>query len=195
MATRIRKPGLPDFHLWTEVTRTVSPLPRRRPLPIPPPAGPAMPAPPEAPAKQVRPARKPTVMPSYQAPPQRPQRDPKPSIEPKLRRKLTRGRIEIDGTLDLHGMRQNEARAALNRFLVSRWERGDRTILVITGKGLKKLDDAGTKIIERGVLRAMLPQWLSEPQLQPIIAGWDVAAQIHGGDGAAYVRLRRFDQP
>jgi DNA-nicking Smr family endonuclease len=41
------------------------------------------------------------------------------------------------------------------------------------------------------VLRAMLPVWLSEPGLAPLVAGWDTAAQGHGGDGAFYVRLRR----
>ena len=91
-------------------------------------------------------------------------------------------------------MRQNEARSALNRFLSSRWSRGDRTILVITGKGLKKLDAEGTQIIERGVLRSMLPTWLSEPGLAPIVAGWDYSAQMHGGEGAFYVRLRRADK-
>jgi DNA-nicking Smr family endonuclease len=120
-----------------------------------------------------------------------PAADPRRSIEPKLRRKLMRGRIDIDGTLDLHGMRQTEARSALIRFLTARYARGDRTILVITGKGLKKVDGDGTRIVERGVLRAMLPAWLAEPVLAPLIAGWDSAAQGHGGEGAFYVRLRR----
>jgi DNA-nicking Smr family endonuclease len=86
-------------------------------------------------------------------------------------------------------MRQVEARTALQRFVLARVERGDRTILVITGKGLKKTDDM--QILDRGVLRSMLPIWLSEPLLAPVIAGWDVAAQAHGGEGAFYVRLRR----
>jgi DNA-nicking Smr family endonuclease len=106
-----------------------------------------------------------------------------------MRQRLMRGQIEIDGTIDLHGMRQAEARAALQRFVLARAARGDRTILVITGKGLKKIDD--TTIVERGVLRSMLPIWLSEPTLAPLIAGWDVSAQGHGGEGAYYVRLRR----
>jgi DNA-nicking Smr family endonuclease len=71
----------------------------------------------------------------------------------------------------------------------ARVARGDRTLLVITGKGLKKTDDL--QILDRGVLRAMLPVWLAEPALAPLIAGWDAAAQEHGGDGAFYVRLRR----
>jgi DNA-nicking Smr family endonuclease len=189
MGKRGRKAEPPDFHLWTEVTRSVSPLPRRRILEAVEAEVAAAPVP--RPRSAVR--RTPSF-PSYQAPAQRPEPEIRPHIEPRMRRKLMRGRIEIDGTLDLHGMRQNEARSALNRFLVSRWSRGDRTILVITGKGLKKLDDAGTQIIERGVLRSMLPTWLSEPGLAPIVAGWDYSAQMHGGEGAFYVRLKRGDR-
>ena len=188
MTKRGRKADVSDFHLWTEVTRSVSPLPRRRVLEAVAADGEA--APPSPPLPRAKPRIFPSF-PNYQAPAQKPERDERPRIEPKMRRKLMRGRIEIDGTLDLHGMRQNEARSALNRYLVSRWSRGDRTILVITGKGLKKLDAEGTQIIERGVLRSMLPLWLSEPGLAEIVAGWDYSAQMHGGEGAFYVRLKR----
>ena len=115
-------------------------------------------------------------------------------IEPKLRKRLGRGRITLDGTLDLHGMRQDEAYAALSRYLYARSARGDRTILVITGKGLKKVNGNPTTIVERGVLRTMLPIWLSSPDLKPLVAGWDQSAQSHGGEGAWYVRLRRQEQ-
>ena len=115
-------------------------------------------------------------------------------IEPKLRKRLGRGRVTIDGTLDLHGMRQDEAYAALTRYLSARSARGDRTLLVITGKGLKKVNGDPTTIVERGVLRTMLPIWLSSPELLPLVAGWDQSAQGHGGEGAWYVRLRRREQ-
>ena len=182
--------GLPDFHLWLQVSETISPLrPARRrkpqvddePLPMPT-------APP--PPKPHRPAVHVPTMPSYQSD-GRPQKKPRAGLEPNLKQRLMRGREEIDGTIDLHGMRQVEARAALGRFIHARWSRGDRTVLVITGKGLKKLDDDAAVIVERGVLRSMLPIWLSEPDLAPLVAGWDAAAQDHGGDGAFYVRLRR----
>jgi DNA-nicking Smr family endonuclease len=129
-------------------------------------------------------------MPSYQSA-QTPGGAPAGVIEPRLRRKLGRGRVPIDGTLDLHGMTQNEARGALARFLAARAHRGDRTVLVITGKGLATLRDDRTKIIERGVLRTMLPVWLNSPELSPLVAGWDQSAQQHGGEGAWYVRLKR----
>jgi DNA-nicking Smr family endonuclease len=37
----------------------------------------------------------------------------------------------------------------------------------------------------------MLPIWLSERALAPLVSGWSTAARGHGGEGAWYVRLRR----
>ncbi len=188
-----RSPGLPDWHLWTEVKRSVRPL-RPEPEAKLPLAGAPLPLPATKPPpvfagkpKWARPAATPYV-PDFA--PGKPQFPAGRIIEPRVKRRLMRGQIEIDGTIDLHGMRQSEAHAALGRFVMARSGRGDRTILVITGKGLKKLDD--TTIVERGVLRAMLPIWLSEPGLAPRVAGWDAAAQGHGGEGAFYVRLRKL---
>jgi DNA-nicking Smr family endonuclease len=188
MARRRNTTDLPDWHLWRSVARTVTPLRGKlavedEPLPLPSPVQPVAPiiiprlrtisdAP--APVKSVK---------------KTPGRSE--GIEPRMKRRLGRGQIEIDGTIDLHGMRQHEAHAALKRFVTARYARGDRTILVITGKGLKKLGPDAATIIEAGVLRSMLPLWLSEPNLAPLVAGWDVSAQQHGGDGAFYVRLKR----
>jgi DNA-nicking Smr family endonuclease len=179
-----KKPLLADFHLWTAVAGTVLPLqPRRRtritaPLPLP---------------QAVPPASKPPII--FVEPPYQPSgaRGSAPAglIEPKLRRRLGRGRVPIDGSLDLHGLRQDEAYSALTRYVAARAGRGDRTILVITGKGLKKLNGDPATIVERGVLRTMLPIWLNSPELKQWVSGWDQSAQAHGGEGAWYVRLRR----
>jgi DNA-nicking Smr family endonuclease len=183
-----------DFHLWTAVASTVDPLRRKgllklgaAPLPLP-----AEEPPPttigKAPPRKQAP-RKP-FLPPYQAP--LPSESmPSKSVDPAIRKKLGRGRIEIDGRIDLHGMTQAEARSALHRYLHARWNRGDRTVLVITGKGAKTDDDYIAAMSERGILRTMLPIWLSEPSLAPLVSGWSVAARGHGGEGAWYVRLRR----
>src|SRR5690606_1388204 len=186
---RSRPRQLPDFHLWHEVAATITPLVRARLAPASRPGEHALPAP-AGPDTKPRKAPFARTMPSYQSA-GLPGRPPGRGIEPKRRRKLQRGRIEIEATLDLHGMRQAEARAALARFLHARVARGDRTVLVITGKGLKKLGPDAAVIVEAGVLRSMLPVWLAEESLAPIIAGWEPAAQGHGGEGAFYVRLRR----
>jgi DNA-nicking Smr family endonuclease len=184
-------PALPDWHLWTAVKASVTPLKPApdfdavpfadRPLPMPVTGHPPVF---DKHARWSGPS-----LPSYRPPGGKPRSEPGGPIEPNMRRRLMRGRIEIDATIDLHGMRQEEARLALSRFLPARAARGDRTLLVITGKGLKKTEDF--RIFDRGVLRAMLPVWLSAPELAPFVAGWNAAAQGHGGEGAFYVRLRR----
>ncbi len=129
--------------------------------------------------------------------PSRPARTPPPpapaplSLERRKARKLSSGRIEIEGRIDLHGMRQSEAHSALVRFLHRAYADGRRWVLVITGKGARTDNDYIAAMTERGILRTMLPIWLSEPGLAHLISGWSVAARGHGGEGAWYVRLRR----
>ena len=182
-----------DFHLWTAVAATVDPLRRKRllrlsatPLPLPEEAPPAAVS--RSPPRRQPP--RPAFLPPYQAPLPGPL-PPEKAVDPAIHKKVRRGRIEIDGTIDLHGMTQAEARAALHRFIQARFSRGDRTVLVITGKGLKTDNDYIAAMTERGVLRTMLPIWLGEPGLAPLVSGWSVAARGHGGEGAWYVRLRR----
>lgn len=197
-----RFPALNDWYLWSEVTRSVSPLPSRALVaaaraefeaeraqqnPVPSALG----------AKKtgsIKPGRaggravpvwSPASAPVHQA-----RTEPLvAAIEPRLHRNLRRGLTPIDAKIDLHGMRQEEARSALHRFVAARLARGDRTVLVITGRGLKKTGFGA--IEQRGVLRHMLPLWLCEPALAPHIAGYRVSAPRHGGEGAYYVRLKR----
>jgi DNA-nicking Smr family endonuclease len=183
-----------DFHLWTAVAATVEPLRPKRlrqladaPLPLPPPPEPT-PAAAKSPPKRAKPRQ--PFLPPYQAPPS-PTPRPDKAVDPAIQRKLGRGRMDIDGRIDLHGMTQGEARSTLHQFIQSRWARGDRTVLVITGKGAKSDNDYIAAMSERGVLRTMLPIWLSEPSLAPLVSGWSTAARHHGGEGAWYVRLKR----
>ncbi len=185
-----------DFHLWTSVAATVEPLRRKgllklgsTPLPLPEDHS-AEPEPmvkraPSGPLKPGKPFLPPYRPPVSGAPP------PDKAVDPAIHKKVRRGRIEIDGTIDLHGMTQSEAREALHGFVMSRSARGARTILVITGKGARVEDDYIAAMSERGILRTMLPIWLSEPGLAQLVSGWSVAARGHGGEGAWYVRLRR----
>lgn len=119
--------------------------------------------------------------------------------------RLRRGQMEIDATLDLHGRSQAEAHGALNAFLAEAAMRGDRCTLVITGKAPLLSRDSGLedqgwdeetsagdlRIERRGVLRRMLPRWLSEPQNHARVIAWHPARGRHGGGGAFYVLLRR----
>jgi DNA-nicking Smr family endonuclease len=121
------------------------------------------------------------------------------TLERRKARKLSSGRIEIEGRIDLHGMRQGEAHDALRRFLKRSYAEGRRWVLVITGKGAlartaqdERLEREG---IERGVLRRNVPRWLGEPELAGMVIGFTAAAIRHGGEGALYVHLRKRGRP
>jgi DNA-nicking Smr family endonuclease len=108
-----------------------------------------------------------------------------PAIEPppltplsrREKQRVVRGRSEIGGRLDLHGLTQSEAQAALMRFLRNAGAREVKLVLVITGKS--------------GVLRRQVPQWLGLPEFRAAVIGFEPAHAAHGGDGALYVRVRR----
>jgi DNA-nicking Smr family endonuclease len=103
----------------------------------------------------------------------------------RMKQRVARGKEAIDGRLDLHGLTQAEAYAALLRFLRAASSRGARLVLVITGKGARAGDG------ERGVLRRQVPQWLGLPEFRMLVVGFEDAHVTHGGEGALYVRVRR----
>jgi DNA-nicking Smr family endonuclease len=106
--------------------------------------------------------------------------------------RLRRGLLEPDAKLDLHGMTEAAAYRALSRFLVGAQQRGNRLILVVTGKGNpRKEESASWMLSPHGVLKQMVPRWLKEPELAPMIASTKAAHVRHGGDGALYVYLRK----
>ncbi len=112
-------------------------------------------------------------------------------------KKVRRGQVEIDGRLDLHGLTQDQAQAALRGFVERGMARGARCLLVITGKG------AGPEVARRfvpwweeapGVIKRRTPEWLASAAFAPFVAGVARAHQRHGGEGALYVFLRRHRQ-
>jgi DNA-nicking Smr family endonuclease len=129
----------------------------------------------------------------------RPVPPPVAGFDPKTLKKLRKGRLEIEGRIDLHGMRQSEAHGALRRFLLSSHSKGKRWVLVITGKGGalsgKKDEPFGySSQPERGVLKRNVPMWLDEPGLRAIVVSFTDAAIEHGGTGALYVHLRKAER-
>ncbi len=110
-------------------------------------------------------------------------------LERRLKQRVARGRERIDARIDLHGMTQSEAHAALFDFLQRVRADGGRIALVVTGKGGAR--GARADAVERGVLKRQVPNWLSLPQFRSLILGFDEASIGHGGQGALYVRLRR----
>jgi DNA-nicking Smr family endonuclease len=110
------------------------------------------------------------------------------TLEERTRRRLGRGTSEVEARVDLHGMTQERAFAALVAFLKDAQKRGARLVLVITGKG-------GEEGAGRGVLRRSVPAWLARPDFRHLVVGFEEAQRRHGGAGALYVRIRKRRAP
>ncbi len=197
-----------EARLWDAIAQLVTPLPSRA---APPPEAARIPAAPAAtmppltdpiltpsappvakrprPKRPPKPAAEPPRAPSaapYQAPPQR--HGPSPGLDRTAKVGLRRGRLAIEARIDLHGMVQTQAHAALTGFLLQARAAGHAYVLVVTGKGGPDYSEA---FAERGVLRRSVPHWLRGPELRGIVLGFEEASRHHGGGGALYVRLRR----
>jgi DNA-nicking Smr family endonuclease len=170
-----------DIALWRQVARSVKPLPGRAPIEPEPVPEQAAPTPIETATRAIA-----VASPAKMTPPPAP---PLAPIERRLRTQLRRGQQSVDASIDLHGMRQDEAHIALHAFLRREQRRGCRIALVVTGKGAPAPALFGD---ERGVLRRMVPHWLRLPELRTLVLGFEEAEQRHGGSGALYVRLRRL---
>ena len=115
---------------------------------------------------------------------------PQPTMDAKSFGKLTRGKLQPEARLDLHGMTMSEAHPMLQKFILGSAQLQRRLVLVITGKGKSKPDHG--PIPERhGILRHNVPLWLRQAPLSSVILEATPAHQRHGGGGALYVYLRR----
>lgn len=112
-------------------------------------------------------------------------------MDHKVHQKMTRGRIDPEAKIDLHGMTVNEAHPELIRFILNAQDRGRRLVLVITGKGKPSVDH-GPIPVRQGVLRHQVPHWLRLPPLAHSVLQVTQAHLKHGGTGAYYVYLRRL---
>jgi len=198
---RKRKPGVrleDDAALWARVAETAQPLTtqrRGRHIETPEVVAPARKVP-ESKSK-TQPAQNGVVSPGSSATPQvkvtiKKAPSPTSGLDRQTTRRLDKGALAIEARIDLHGMRQREAHAALRKFL--HWARGKdyRHVLVITGKGSARAEERSFYDEEaRGVLRQSVPHWLAHGDLAPLIVSFSEAPRRLGGEGALYVRLRK----
>lgn len=173
MSERARKLTPEERVLWHRVAKSAAPLKGKRLEPFAEPRDPdlAQPLPPERP------------MPTLAERTPEKKHLPKPGFDRTTRQKLAKGRLPIEGRVDLHGLTQAEAYLLLQSFLHQAYAEGLRHVLVITGKGSSLGSD--------GILKRAVPDWLATPPFRAFVAGYDAAARGHGGSGALYVRLRR----
>jgi DNA-nicking Smr family endonuclease len=161
-----------EQHLWGRVARSVTPI--RRTIPAE-----------DLTTKEQTPRSNSSGALARSPQPRARFHDSAPALAPfdrRTRQKLARGHDAIDARIDLHGMTQAQAHAALRRFLQQAQAEGARFVLVVTGKGRDPM---------HGVLRRQVPLWLALTEFRSLVVGFDQAHIGHGGEGALYVRMRR----
>ena len=111
-------------------------------------------------------------------------------MDAKAHARMTRGKLQPEARIDLHGMTLAESHPELIRFILNAHAAGCRLVLVITGKGKLKPDN-GPIPQRMGVLRHQVPLWLRQIPLSNAVLQITESHLKHGGAGAYYVYLRR----
>lgn len=179
--------------MWAQVARTVTPLERRQarvdaPAPAPAPA-PALQSPAAAkPAKKVKGRVPPPLVPKP-VPAASPQPEAQLHLDGSWERRISKGALVPDFSLDLHGCNLDQAYSRLMHGLTQAKAMGARVILVVTGKA--RPVDAADRAERRGAIRAKFVDWLAASEHASDIVAIRNAHRRHGGDGALYVVLKR----
>jgi DNA-nicking Smr family endonuclease len=171
-----------ELELWRHVAQTVRPIKSKRRQTPPKEAEPGAP-----PTKATRPA-----VPAAPAAKPQPPAPAKPhalthglshGIDRRQAERFRKGKLAIEGKIDLHGRTQQDAHDDLLAFLRRAYASGKRNVLVVTGKGMTTS--------KTGILRQAVPRWLNEPAFRALVLAFDYAEPQHGGEGALYVLLKR----
>ncbi len=167
--------------LWEKVIASVRPL--HAPTPPGPPSEPES----EAARDTVSPAKRvpaPTG-PKAAAAPAKAQ--PGTTLDGSWDRRLSRGLVQPDVAVDLHGHNLATAYALLDARLDQAVGMGARVLLLITGKP----PEGDARPVRRGAIRAAVGDWLAASRHAGDIAAVRGAHPRHGGAGALYIVLRR----
>jgi len=105
----------------------------------------------------------------------------RPGLQRRVTRRLRTGQLPVEGVLDLHGMRVEEARSALGTFLDQSAATGRRCVRIIHGEGLRSPSGDG-------VLRRKVHRWLTRRRE---VLAFASCTPADGGTGAVYVLLQK----
>lgn len=158
--------------LWSRVVESVRPLHSLKATP-----------PPETKAAAPRLAPRPAPAKAVAAPARKP--GPGVTLDGSWDKRLARGAVAPDSTLDLHGHNLDTAWVALDRKLEQAIAQGARMLLLITGKPPSEAKG------KRGAIRAAVDDWLHVSRHAGDIAAVRGAHPRHGGTGALYIILRK----
>ena len=98
-------------------------------------------------------------------------------------RPLASPRFQPEATLDLHGLRREDARRTVREFVRAQHRRGARYLLLIVGKGTHSED--GTGVLGDAVIEELIGGVVA-----PLVCAFTSAHVQHGGIGAVAVRIK-----
>jgi DNA-nicking Smr family endonuclease len=96
---------------------------------------------------------------------------------------LRSGRFAVQAWLDLHGMNQQEARFALDEFLLASVRASLSCVRVIHGRGRHSHK-------QQPILKDAIQRWLCSRRLSRYVVAYTSARLCDGGGGAVYILLR-----
>ncbi len=109
-------------------------------------------------------------------------------IEKNKLRRIKSGKINIEGSIDLHGLSLKEAEKQLQVFVGKSFRLKKRFLLVITGKGRNSKPNLHGNI---QTIKTDISKWLSDDFYHDKIHYVSKALDKHGGGGAYYFFLRQ----
>ena len=177
--------------LWKKVAATVKPIARAPIASIP--LAPAAPPTVRPPKPQPRVTAPPAARPPSPLPPPR-RTHQAATLDGHWDRRLRKGLVRPDMSIDLHGHTLASAQALLDDSIGRALFRGARVLLVVAGRlrpGADRLPQMHGDPRPRGAIRASLPDWLAFSPYADQIVALRPAHISHGGAGAVYVILRR----
>src|SRR5262249_8340143 len=96
---------------------------------------------------------------------------------------LRSGRFSVQAHLDLHGLNQQEARFALDEFILASIRARFGCVRVIHGRGRHSVK-------KQPILKESIQRWLCSRRIGRHVLAYTSARRCDGGGGAVYVLLR-----
>jgi DNA-nicking Smr family endonuclease len=190
----MRRPGrrltAEEAEVWAQVARTVTPLEKRRAAVQ---AAALVTAPkavvsaPGSPPKKVK-GRIPAPLPPKPVA-AKPKADAPLHLDGSWEKRISKGTLAPDFSLDLHGSNLDQAYVRLMHGLTQAKAMGARVVLIVTGK--PRPVDAMDRGTARGAIRAKITDWLGASDHAHDIVAIRGAHRRHGGQGAIYVVLKK----
>ena len=108
----------------------------------------------------------------------------RPGLQHKVTKRLKRGEIPVEDSLDLHGATIDEAARVVEEFIQHAQEQGFRCVIIVHGKGHRSEEN-------KPVLKSQINHWLRQHNS---VLAFCSAMPKDGGVGAMYVLLRRGEK-